>query len=246
MQLALASIPGIVYGDWSILLTTGCGTILALGTGALPEWRKEKWSGHPRLKDDTSKTICLTAGNGSNHVIVITSDGPDDLDLEALASARFDAGHYTKGVTIFFAVCWVCLLFTIAGIKENSWFLLMIGALGMLQNIAAAGLHRNTSSLGIHLKPDTRGGPDGYIYPSGGEKTMAILKQVEECLPGVGASLLDLFFQKGLRPDEEVWWKGAAETRKARKARKKMEMENKPSANSPEDTGKIVGIETVT
>jgi hypothetical protein len=123
MQVGLALIPWFLYGDWAILFTTGCGTVLALGMGALPEWRIEKWSGYPilapRRGENISKTICLTAGNGSNYVIVITSyEG--DLDVEKVAIRRVYAGLYTKGATIFFAVCWILLLFTISGIKENT------------------------------------------------------------------------------------------------------------------------------
>jgi hypothetical protein len=100
----------------------------------------------------------------------------------------------------------------------------MIGTVGMIQTIAAAaGLHRNPSSLGIHLKPDTDNVKEGFIYPNSGEGTMSVLMRVERRLPGVGASLLDQFFPKGLSEGEKLWWKEMEENRKARKEREEGE-----------------------
>jgi hypothetical protein len=38
-----------------------------------------------------------------------------------------------------------------AGLRNHAWFLLAVGGLGMLQNMAAAGISRNPNALGIHL-----------------------------------------------------------------------------------------------
>lgn len=67
-QLAISGIPFAVYSDWSILLVTITGTLLALVGGGLPQWRKEKWGNY---FDERGYTFCLTRGNGFQHVVVI-------------------------------------------------------------------------------------------------------------------------------------------------------------------------------
>jgi hypothetical protein len=39
IQLGVAAIPCALNGNWAILMITGAGTLLALITGALPQWR---------------------------------------------------------------------------------------------------------------------------------------------------------------------------------------------------------------
>ena len=42
IQLAISAIPIFIGGDWSILMITASGTILALITGSLPRWKHAK------------------------------------------------------------------------------------------------------------------------------------------------------------------------------------------------------------
>jgi hypothetical protein len=240
-QIVIASVPGIIHGAWEIFMMTCIGTVLALLESSLPEWRIEKWC---TRKQDKDKTVCLTPGNGSNRVIVISSRA-GDLDLEALAGGRFDSGWYTKGATIIFAICWILFLLAVAGIKENAWILLLVGTLGMVQNIVAAGLHRNPSALGIHLEPD-RGNDEQqspFVYPKppkSGERPegiMSILKRLEVRYPRAGACLLDEFFHKGMRKEEEIWWeemriKYESEKVKAREKQRQLEEEKKRRAQT--------------
>ena len=79
IQLRVSAIPLGLYGDWSVLLITACGTLLAYASGSLPQWRQEKWHARKQKQD-----VGLTLGNGSKHVVVVLgSDG--SLDLEDLA-----------------------------------------------------------------------------------------------------------------------------------------------------------------
>ena len=82
VQLGLAAIPFGLFGDWSILLVAAAGIVLSFLTGALPQWRSEKWA----CRSGTTKTVVLTRGNGSQHAIVVIGDGKG-LDLEDLATA---------------------------------------------------------------------------------------------------------------------------------------------------------------
>lgn len=44
LQLAIAFIALGIYGEWGTLFVTAVGSALAVLTGMLPQWRKEKWT----------------------------------------------------------------------------------------------------------------------------------------------------------------------------------------------------------
>lgn len=199
-QCVIAAIPGILYGAWDIMVVTSCGTFLALLGSAFREWRREKWPCR-RIRSKKPQTICLTPGSGSWLVIVIICK-TGSLNLEDLASAapRYPISYTTKAFTVILAVCWVILLLTVAGIKENAWYLLAVGALGSVQNVFAAGTHRKPKALGIHIQKVRSIVPD-----QGVTKLFAMLQKVEQQYRWVGLALLPVFFPSGLRPDEIHW-----------------------------------------
>lgn len=80
LQLGLAIVPLLLYRDWGILLITGCGTILSIMMGALPQWTAEKLPNRQHSKS----TFALTVGNGSRDVMVVRGGGKC-LDLEELS-----------------------------------------------------------------------------------------------------------------------------------------------------------------
>jgi hypothetical protein len=51
------------------------------------------------------------------------------------------------------AILWTCLLITIAGLDQPTWFLIAIGGVGMLQNVFAAGTVRKPEASNFHLTP---------------------------------------------------------------------------------------------
>lgn len=218
VQLVVAAIPCIREDDWSILLITSAGTVLALFTGALPQWRFEKWA----CRRNTKKTLCLTGGNGTRNVMVIIGNGVG-LDLEDLAAAESPrllrrnerrtkhtlmdlplAFRITQISCIALSVLWIILLITVTGLKQNTWFLLLVGGLGMGQNVVVAGARRKPSASGIHLKE---------VKEFKEHKVMHVLMDIEKEYPGTGSSLLSIFFpdEKGLRRLEIDWWKGDRE-----------------------------------
>jgi hypothetical protein len=89
------------------------------------------------------------------------------------------------------------LLICVGGLKEDTWWLLAIGAIGMVQNVMAASAPRPASAHGLHLEE---------IERFEGEKVMKVLQDVEENDHKVGASLLPTFFPGELREDEVIWW----------------------------------------
>lgn len=215
IQMGLAAIPCGLFGDWSILLVTAVGIALSFASGALPQWTEEKWA----CRRKTKKTIALTRGNGSQHVIVILGEGKG-LDLEDLAAA--DSAPFpsllTRFATVVLAVLWILLLITSCGINDHIWYLLAIGGVGILDNIYVAGACRSPKEFGIILQ---------YETVIGDRKVMKALEDVEEKYAGVGKSLLETFFPGDLRPDEQKRWDEYAERAKRKEAENKEEAKRK-------------------
>lgn len=196
-QLGIAAIPCGVFGDWGILLVTVSGILLSFATGSISQWSKEKWACR---EQPSEKTVILTRGNGSQHAIVVIGNGKG-LDLEDLAAGPTNldvsASRSTRIAITFLAALWILLLITAAGIKENTWFLLAIGGLGILQNIYVAGRARAPEAFGIPLQ---------FCEVIGEPKVMDTLFAVEEAYPRLGKSMLATFFPGELRKEEVVRW----------------------------------------
>ncbi len=217
IQQALATVPWVLYGDWTILMVTWCGTIGALITGMLPQWESEKWCTRKTAK---AKTIALTRGNGHAHVMIFIKDkGQETWDLEGLATGGSRSHPETFWICSFLVLWWVLLLITVSGLKAHSWFLIGIGGIGMFQNVFTAGASRTAGSFNIHFKPhsecpviigrrrnkkplneplskltqDEEFDPLGMI---GG--VMGALMALEMRFPRVGASLIPVFFPGNL------------------------------------------------
>jgi len=212
LQLGIATIPCALFRDWSTLFLTGTGTILALLTGALPQWRAEKFPGRRGRK----KTSVLTGGNGSRTVLIIIDSGEysGSIDLEDLAGAEAPTQRYNKAREVWFgmprslrltqfacivlAFLWIFFLLITTGLDSNPWYIILVGALGMLQNVIVAGAPRTPAASGIHVE---------LVEEVKNKKVMQALKDIETFYPGCGRVLLDEFFAESrLRPDEEEWW----------------------------------------
>ncbi|CAG7556531.1 unnamed protein product [Fusarium equiseti] len=206
LQLGIAAIPCGKFGDWSILLVTASGILLAFAMGAIPQWSKEKWA----CRRNSSKTVILTQGNGSQHAIVIIGDGKG-LDLEDLAAGHtnMDAStsYLTRITVTILAAFWILLLITASGIQQNTWFLIAVGGIGILQNILVVGWNRSPEAFGMPLT----------LYDVIGEqKVMDTLFAVEKSYPQLGKSMLQIFFPGKLRPEEYQKWEEFASLANAR------------------------------
>ncbi|KAK0431195.1 hypothetical protein EV421DRAFT_2011865 [Armillaria borealis] len=208
VQLAVAAIPCALHQNWSILFITAAGTMLALVTGALPQWRSEKWA----CRRKTKKVLSVTGGNGSRYAMVILGRGVG-LDLEDLAAAepprmRRRGKHdnsaflFTQVACFTLATLWIVFLITVTALKQDTWYLLGVGCLGMVQNVLVAGTERHISTSGIHLEK-----VDEYQQ----EEVMDALMDLEEDYPKVGKSLVTELFPSGLHEAEIQWWAGSKE-----------------------------------
>lgn len=221
LQLGISAIPFGLYGDWSIFLVTTAGTILAYASGALPQWRKEKWACRTLNKP---KDVALTLGNGTKHVIVVQG-ASGGLDLEDLAGGQstdddeeqprrglwmrlLRISNSTRGVTFLLAVLWLMLLITSTGIHAHAWYLLAVGGIGMLQNLITAGAPRQPAMLGIPIRLAKRASSAGLVPMVFAEfKVMHTLMELEMDYKGAGRALLAEYFPGGgLLPWEEKWW----------------------------------------
>lgn len=219
LQLFLASVAWEYWGDWIVFVITLGGTALALLTSSLPQWRRERWP----CREATTKSFVLCRGNGCQHALAIYGNGAG-IDLEDLASTGEGATTeaYTRVVMGLLTAGWVSLLITVSGVKTQTWFLLGIGAIGMVHTVFVAGKSRSPSAFGIHLTPHD------YVLE---EDVMKTLKEVERRYPGIGISMLSTFFPGELKDAQEIqYWKEQKETKKSRYAQWK---ESKQPSKQP-------------
>ncbi|KAG5757287.1 hypothetical protein H9Q72_010135 [Fusarium xylarioides] len=148
LQIGIALIPCALQGDWGPILITLCGAILVALTCAMPQWSEEKWGTRILTRQ---KVVCVTQGNGSSHILVFIGF-PGAFDLESLSTYGTVPRSETRWISLMLAILWTCLLITISGIKQHTWYLVAIGGLGMLQNVYAAGAVRGPAALGFQLK----------------------------------------------------------------------------------------------
>ena len=208
VQLVVAAIPWIIWHEWEIFVVTASGTILAFISASLSQWRVERWA----CRRNANNTVCLTQGNGAQHVLVIQAKGRG-LNLEDLANANVarNPPSTTGPAIVFIAVLWVGLLITVSGIHDHTWFLVAVGALGMLYTVVVAGAPRRPEAFGIPLR---------YVDVYVRDKAMEALKAVESDYPGVGQSMLSTFFPGKLKEQEKAFWEEARAKLRAQNATK--------------------------
>ena len=251
IQIVVAAIPFILYGEWGVFLITLSGTCLAQAAGNLPQWRAEKLPN----KRKSFKSFALTSGNGARDVMIILGGG-NSLDLEELSasetprSTRFwdslpyfsrvlrekgEVRHHSNGsvarraivfrgiplgfwVTIYYctlqSMLWLAFLITVAGLNSHTWYLLLVGGIGMFQNAMVAAISRD---------PRKRNLPLIYLDTIISRTVMDGLMDLEVTHTNAGRYLRHEFFPGELRKNELEWWNGAWKEGTAEYDRKRME-----------------------
>ena len=146
-EIGIVIVPWVIDRDWGPMQIVLSGTLLAAATCYLPQWTKEKWAGRLLSKENV---LCLTRGNGHKHVMVLIGSRGSP-DLETFATARGSPCPETPYVTVVLAILWICLLISVIGLKDNAWYIIGAGGLGMIQNVFAAGATRSSSTTGLQL-----------------------------------------------------------------------------------------------
>ncbi|KAI5211049.1 hypothetical protein AUEXF2481DRAFT_39077 [Aureobasidium subglaciale EXF-2481] len=195
IQISISAIPWAIYKEWFTFFVTTAGTMLALASGALPQWSEEKIN-VPRWAK--KKDIFLTTGNGAQDAILFL--GCDNsLDLEALAGPYRDirSPWFTRICSMILATLWIALLISVAGWQQHTWYLLSVGIIGLVHNIFVAGKQRQPEAFGIKLK---------YEQMIAEPKVMGTLWKLEEVHPRAGKALIDVFFPGDLSEREKHLW----------------------------------------
>jgi hypothetical protein len=96
-------------------------------------------------------------------------------------------------------IFWVALLITVAGLRSHSWYLVIVGSLGMLQNAMLGAVAR---------KPERRDLPLRHVDTIATRKVMDGLMDLEATIGGAGVRLLEEFFPGVLSENEREWWAG--------------------------------------
>jgi hypothetical protein len=247
LQLCVAGIPIILDQEWGILFITGMGTLLALISGSLPQWRAEKLPN----KQTSRKTIALTAGNGSKDIMIVKGAGRC-LDLEELAvnasprgavpwlkfvqnippaaSNEFELTRSQSNLRMtpmwgsvprsFWVTRCVCTL------QSVMWLLLLINVAGPKVNtwfllaVGAIGMFQNAVLAAVERPSHHRNLPLRAVETIVTSKVMDGLMDLE-VVHGWGAPLLREFFQGRLRDDEKDWWDGKRRCYDDRRSREK-------------------------
>ena len=236
-QLGIAAIPCGLYDNWSILMVTAIGTLLALITGALPQWKVEKFA----ARTNSKKLMALTVGNGSRHIVLIKGNGKT-LDFEDLASSQgpkvrrswdkyawFQTGIYTgndldnkktvsgtkplllRGLPVDF---WMTR--SISVILAMCWVALLIAVSGLTQDtwyllaVGALGMAQNAIVAAVSRTNQTRGVHLEESYELRGNKVMDVLMDLECLIPSAGKHLVSEYFPAGTseKHGEKKWWNG--------------------------------------
>jgi hypothetical protein len=114
------------------------------------------------------------------------------------------------------SLLWLGFLITVAGLRSHTWYLLIVGCLGMFQNATTAAIARDPVKRCLPLKLVdtiiTRKVMDGlmdleFTYESVGENRSGDEKPHSK-KSRFGYHLRKEFFPGPLREDEEAWWNG--------------------------------------
>ncbi|KAK7219038.1 hypothetical protein V2G26_007041 [Clonostachys chloroleuca] len=140
----------------------------------------------------------IFAQRGSQHAIVVLGKGRG-FNFEDLAPGQANilavANKLTRFALLALSTFWI-LLITAAGLKKNTWFLLAVGAVGILQNVYVSGASRRPENFGIPLT---------FVEAFGKTSVMETLLDVERKYKHIGRALLREFFPGDLRDNMKKW-----------------------------------------
>ncbi|KAF2105389.1 hypothetical protein BDV96DRAFT_608287 [Lophiotrema nucula] len=177
-------------GSRDIMIIRGNGVCLDLEELAAPQMPRSAriWEGHPLLSRP------------------VTEDGIPKVRLnrskvyKTWTPLGIPIGFWiTIAVTSTQFVFWVAILISVAGLRAHVWYLLGVGALGMLQNVIVAAASRG---------PDKRNLPIKHVETLLSRKVMDGLMDLDITYAGFGEPLLGEFFPGKLRKNEKEWWAG--------------------------------------
>jgi hypothetical protein len=144
--------------------------------------------------------------------------GFDNLDEPAIPI-------FTRFAMIILGALWIVLLISSSALTDQSWFLIAVGGIGMLQNIFVAAWSRRPEALGLPLKFQT---------VVGSPKVFTTIIEAEKVHPKVGRALVGTFFPGGLFPrEQEALAALEAEAKEKKRAMKEAKEREKNQTEPP-------------
>ena len=118
-------------------------------------------------------------------------------DMVASTTRGIPRGFWiTLFVCAFQSIAWLALLTTVAALNTDTWYLIVVGGIGMFQNGYLAAMER---------QPKHRNLPLIHLETIKTKKVMDGIMDLEATY-GWGRALLTEFFPGPLRAEEEDWW----------------------------------------
>ncbi|KAK8005583.1 hypothetical protein PG990_011620 [Apiospora arundinis] len=114
----------------------------------------------------------------------------------------------TLVVCIVQTMAWLVLLISVGALDTNTWYLILVGAIGMFQNGFLAAMERSPEQRNLSLE---------LLETISTVKVMDGLMDLGASY-GHGRHLVSEFFPGPLRPDEMQWWDGDRHTYDDRRA----------------------------
>ncbi|KAI1748040.1 hypothetical protein F4782DRAFT_543140 [Xylaria castorea] len=165
------------------------------------------------------KIVCLACGNSHKYVTILRGS-ESEPGLESLVTTTSDSFPETKWVVSGLALLWTILLVGVSGIETHTWFLLGIGALGMLQNIYAASVPRSGEYIGLTIIPYVTRPPiiddaavdamtvdnpliHDWLEPWETPGERGTLRELEKTIPKAGIALMPEYFLALWKIDSE-------------------------------------------
>lgn len=102
-------------------------------------------------------------------------------------------------VTVLLTLLWLAVIISVAGLQSHTWYLILVGGLGMFQNATIAAISRN---------PQNRNLPLVLVDIIMTGKVMDGLMDLEVTYPNSARQLLQEYFPGLRRPEEDWWWEG--------------------------------------
>ncbi|KAI0324853.1 hypothetical protein GY45DRAFT_1331097 [Cubamyces sp. BRFM 1775] len=210
-QLGLAAIlPVLGKGSENVFKATLAGTLLSNAASYLLRHHQHNQIRSARETPEKRRDItCVTSGNGSAAAVVIISEG-GGVRIEDLAAGRTNGlGLGSTLAIVVLIALWAVLLLALTALdRVDAWWMLAQCGIGAAYTVFAARQWRGGAAMGFKFSEEKK-----KVVRA--DKVMAALMKAEEIEPGVGSTLLPIYFPGPLRPDEELWW---AERKQAPKA----------------------------
>ena len=181
-------------GTRDIMIIRGNGECLDLEEMAAIQMPRSSriWESHPLLSTNMMEGgKPMTHTNGSPSRKTRTYRG---IPLGFWITMTVVAGQF---------IFWLSLLISVVGLRSHVWYLLLVGALGMLQNVIVAASSRDFDKRNLNLKE---------VEVILARKVMDGLMDLEVTYEGFGEALRDEFFPGKIRKEEIEWWDGNTET----------------------------------